>query len=250
MQEQTAATLATPRPHVEVLPSPSAATFQELLVALREGSVETRADAARQLRDFAPECVEPLCAALKDTEEPVRSAAAESLGLIGDERAVQHLVEALKAGFPGKSARRHRVVAVLACITVPLALIAGVAMLIATKGEGFGDALLNANWFSGGGKVKVHNTRAIAQALTKIADRSPTPGLREALPELREIAADSIQQDKRSRAASRAAARKIDALTTKLDALPVVATAPGLDEATLPRAATTREASSNVSPGV
>lgn len=227
--------ITEPAPGVEVLPPP-AGSLAELTATLRTGSAAERAEAARQLRDFAPECLEPLCAALKDPEEAVRSAAAESLGVIGDERAVRPLVEALRAPFPGKSPRRQRIGGLLLAITVPLALVATVAVVVATKGEGFGDFLSSWNpiWPSGG-KENPHHTRPIAKALSQIAERSPTPELREALPDLHDIAADPILQDKRSRAASRAAARKIDALTRKLDALPVTASAPRLNEATLPR---------------
>lgn len=236
--ELTPTTVVEPQSLVEVLPPPSAATFQELLAALRTGATEARAEAARELRHYAPECLDPLYNALKDSEEPVRSAAAESLGLIGDERSVKPLVEALRAGFPGKSARRNRIGGLLLAITLPLVVVGAVAVLIATKGEGAGDMLVNGLTFGpGSGHFKSHNTRVIAQALTKIAERTPTPELRDALPDLQEIVADPIQQDKRSRAASRAAARKIQALTAKLDALPVTATTPELTGSTLPRPA-------------
>jgi hypothetical protein len=113
-----------------------------------------------------------------------------------------------------------------------------VAVVVATKGEGLGDFFSSWNpiWPSGG-KENPHHTRPIARALSQIAERSPTPELREVLPDLHEIAADPILQDQRSRATSRAAARKIEVLTAKLDALPVTASAPGLNPETLPREA-------------
>ena len=43
-----------------------------------------------------PRAVEPLIAALKDTDKDVRQAAAEALGKIGDPRAVEPLIAALK----------------------------------------------------------------------------------------------------------------------------------------------------------
>lgn len=236
MSEVTAQVSQTAKPYAEVLPPPSAKTFQELLAALRNDSVEARAGAARSLRDFAPECVEPLCAALKDEDEAVRAAAAESLGVVGDESAVQPLVEALRAGFPGKSPRRHRLAGKLLYVLAPLAVVAVVGVAIATKGEGLGAGFFdNLGFLPGGKNSKMPPTRTFADALAKIAERSPTPQLREALPDLHDIAADQLQQDKRTRATSRAAARKIEALTVKLGELPVTSEVPASDSATLPR---------------
>jgi hypothetical protein len=75
-----------------------------------------------------------------------------------------------------------------------------------------------------------------ARALAQIAERCPAPELREALPILQEIAADGLQQSRRTRADARAAARRIENLTARLDTLPVVASAPSLDVDRLPGA--------------
>jgi HEAT repeat protein len=48
------------------------------------------------LASFGPPAVDPLIAALKDPCEPVRQPAARALGLIGDKRALQPLVEVLR----------------------------------------------------------------------------------------------------------------------------------------------------------
>jgi hypothetical protein len=78
---------------------------------------------------------DPLGAALRDNETPVRIAAAEALGEVGDERSISPLVEALRDCFPARSARRSRIGGILFVITVPLALIAFVGMAIVTRGE-------------------------------------------------------------------------------------------------------------------
>src|SRR5689334_8282687 len=65
--------------------------LQEWVSHLRRYDVRARQRAARALRDYGPAAVEPLCAALHDRDESVRVAAAESLGMIGDDRAVQPL---------------------------------------------------------------------------------------------------------------------------------------------------------------
>lgn len=76
---------------------------------------------------------------------------------------------------------------------------------------------------------------AIAEALTRIVERTPTPDLRAILPELKAIAFDIVHQDKSTRAASRQAAQRIEALTEQLKNLPLPAAAPLSDAATLPR---------------
>jgi hypothetical protein len=53
------------------------------------------------------------------------------------------------------------------------------------------------------------------------------------LSDLRDIEADALQQDVKTRAASRAAARKIEKLTAQLDQLPLTAAAPEPDTAEL-----------------
>ncbi|HTE16881.1 MAG TPA: hypothetical protein VK689_00695, partial [Armatimonadota bacterium] len=78
---------------------------------------------------------------------------------------------------------------------------------------------------------------AITQALVQIAERHPTPELREVLPDLQAVAADIIQQEQSTRQKSKAAAARIDALTEKLKSLPVPASTPAPDGTALPRPA-------------
>src|SRR5687768_12680906 len=83
---------------------------EELAVCLWRDPAAARVRAARRLQDYGPLALEPLCGALRDHELNVRVAAAESLGYIGDERAVQPLTEALRHCFVGQSAHRQLVV--------------------------------------------------------------------------------------------------------------------------------------------
>lgn len=77
--------------------------------------------------------------------------------------------------------------------------------------------------------------QAIADALVRIAENSLTPELRSALPDLKIVAADVLQYDRQTRASSRQAVRRIEVLTEALKNLPLPASAPAPDAATLPR---------------
>lgn len=210
------------------------AQFHALVDRLKNSETASRVQAAKELGLHGAPAVGPLCEALKDTEHGVRKAAAESLREVGDETAVGPLVEALRAGFPGKSPRRSRIMTTVFLILIPLFLIAALAMVIATKGEGLGDLVSNLHFLHTPPPKMTDDRRAFIRALAEIAERSPTPELRKVLADLRDIAADTLQQDVKTRAASRAAAWKIDKLTAKLDQLPVMAAAPKPETAQLP----------------
>lgn len=215
----------------------------------------SRSKAARQLQAHGVNAIEPLCAALRDPQLRVRLAAARSLGEVGDERAIPALVAALRELFPGRSPRRYRAVGLLAAITFPLAGISYAVMQLWEWGVSpgniaalFGLALV---LLAATGKKGLRVLAALSiprptqgdpclvfsQALSRIAERCPAPELREALPLLREIAADGLQQSRYTRADSRKAARRIEELTAQLNALPVIASAPSMDVNSLPGAA-------------
>lgn len=219
-------------------PAPTLAELTACLLSLKgkqKSKPEERVEAARKLREFGAAAIEPLCLALRDKEDSVRVAAAKSLGEVGDERAVQPLVDALRDVLPGRSAARSRFARVLFWITMPIMIVLGVIAIFA---DGPGDFLSNLNFYSPGTAAKGRSSREIAKALAKIAERTNSLELRKALPELEEIAADNLQQDVRSRATSRRAARKIAKLTNSLKELPISAAAPHTDSTALPRAAT------------
>jgi HEAT repeat protein len=70
---------------------------EPLYAALKDSDKDVRLQATRALVKFGDKrAVEPLCAALKDTDKGVRLWAAETLGKIGDKRAVEPLCAALK----------------------------------------------------------------------------------------------------------------------------------------------------------
>jgi len=217
-----------------------------LLRDLREGATEQRRRAAQALRDYGAAAVEPLCLALRDKDVNVRIAAAESLGLVGDERAVQALMEALRECFVRRSAHWQMVVGVLAVLP-PVILYVG--CLLVGIALNFKHTVIAAWVFSSIFGVMFHAIRgyykhrrslskvcqSVVEALTRLAERNPTPELRAVLPDLKAIAADVLQQARQTRAASRQAARRIEALTEQLKSLPLPAAAPAPDAATLPR---------------
>lgn len=214
-------------------PAPEA-RLASLLERLKSDDAIGRKVAAQDLKEYGAQAVQPLCEALKDKEDEVREAAAQSLLVVGDDTAVGPLVEALRAGFPGRSPRRQRVMTMLFYILIPFALIAALMMIIATKGEGLGDLLSTLHYIESPSQKLTGDRLAYIHALAAIAERSPTPELRKVLSDLRDIEADTLQQDVKTRAASRAAARKIEKLTAKLDQLPVMAAAPSPDTTQLP----------------
>lgn len=241
-------------------------SFEGLDAALRHHNPLRRKRAAANLAAFGTRAVEPLCAALQDTDRSVRDAAANSLGVIGDVRAVGPLIDALRDAFAWRRPWVQFIaglalvgVAIVAEVFVVLALVVvflillGLTWLSIDWGSGAG---LEGIWSVGGSALKgtfnlfrigdfFHYRRrqneyceTIAKALVRIAERSPSPQLRDALPDLGAVAGDFIQQDSRTRETARAVAQRIEALTAKLRNLPAPAHAPEADVSALPRAAT------------
>ena len=236
---------------------------KSLIASLKVKNPSARAAAARQLGQLKdPDAVLPLCAALKDKDIEVRVATAEALGNIGDDRAVQPLIDALRDAFTLRSPWLNFVVGVLLLVGsvllggVVIALLLIVALvcvvvlfMLLKEAAGFIVEAVTGLWeafsslFSKSMKFfRLPRRRdrlcfAIAEALAKIAEQSPTPELRAALPDLKAVGADVIQQDEKTRAASRRAAHRIRVLTERLKNLPLPASAPEPDTATLPRIA-------------
>ncbi|MCS6859530.1 MAG: HEAT repeat domain-containing protein [Abditibacteriales bacterium] len=245
--------------------SPVQSRMNDLLRDLREGTPAQRRHAAQALRDHGAAAVEPLCHALRDKDLNVRVAAAESLGVIGDERAVQALIEALHAVFIWRSPQLQTMSGLLllpgflmlSVVALLLAAtgVAGVQMLIleqigqfpsagaaATLGMIFGALsgcviLVMRDIIYG--KIRRQNLlcHTIIMSLMRIGEKRPLPELRNILPDLRAIARDVLRHGEGTRAIARQAARRIEALTEQLKNLPLPAAAPAPDAATLPRVA-------------
>jgi hypothetical protein len=209
------------------------------LAALASTETDQRVAAARELRVHAAAAVLPLCDALVDPHNEVQIAAAESLGEIGDPRAIAPLSTALRLGLIGGSGPRQ--------LRAGLLLIS--VLILAVAGFLWGAIA----WRIGGGFVGIFNlwvqlairharrrgarsqvSRAISEALVRIAEQHPSPQLRELLPELRALSADHVYQDPGARRASRAAAQRIEALTDELKSLPISSRPAATDAASLP----------------
>jgi HEAT repeat protein len=236
---------------------------KSLIASLKVKNPSARAAAARQLGQLkAPDAVLPLCAALKDKDIEVRVAAAEALGNIGDDRAVQPLIDALRDAFTLRSAWLNFVVGVLllvgsvllggvvmvlllvvglSCFLILLALMRDAAFFLGEMVVEFwihlGALIAKSMSFFRLPRRRDRLCFAIAEALAQIAEQSPTPALRAAIPDLKAVSADVIQQDEKTRTASRRAAHRIRVLTERLKNLPLPASAPEPDAATLPRVA-------------
>lgn len=178
--------------------------------------------------------MEALCAALQDPRTEVRAAAAESLGEIGDPGAVPALTAALRRCFLRGSARM-RIPLGLATLLGGAALYLGIMFGAFDGGHGVS--------FAGGmllGNVVLQSvlayrrsrtshgqaSAAISGALVKLSEKEPRPELRGLLPVLRAVELDVLQQDRKTRLASRQAVRRIEELTAELEALPVAVAAP------------------------
>ncbi len=214
-------------------------SLDTLLHDLREGTTEQRQHAAQALRNYGAAAVEPLCLALRDKDLNVRVVAAESLRQVGDERAVQPLMEALRECFVRRSVRWQIVIGMV----VPILQFALIAWALRLEQSGSWLIALILSLATGAAIVIYHAKyaprdavcRAITEALARIAECNPTPELRSIIPDLKAIAADGMNYGKQTRAASRQAAQRIEALTEKLKNLPLPAAAPAPDVATLPR---------------
>ncbi|HTE18392.1 MAG TPA: HEAT repeat domain-containing protein [Armatimonadota bacterium] len=218
------------------------AACEKALAYLEEGASAARLKAVAALRDRQPWAIEDLCRALKDEDQDVRIAAAAALGEVGDDRAIQPLAEALRECFVGRSARTQATTGLLIVATVVL-FFSGFAMGLFWLDSGL--AFFSVSYWIIPSVIIYFRLRrlrgefcpVITEALARIAERHPTLELRNVLPDLRAVAADPLQQEKGTRAASRAAADRIDALTEKLQSLPLPASTPAPDVAALPRPA-------------
>jgi hypothetical protein len=195
-------------------------------------------------RHPSPRALDALCGSLGDAREVVRAGAAEALGLRGDPEAVPPLTEALRACFVGRSARWQVLAGIGVVVGTALFVVAWILGSFAVSGFAVASFfVVQFVWRRMSAYVDRRRSagrvcRAITEALARSAEQSPSPELRNVLPELRVVASDVLQQDQDTRSASRATAAKIEALTEKLKSLPLPASGQAPDAETLPRAGT------------
>ncbi|MBM3458401.1 MAG: HEAT repeat domain-containing protein [Armatimonadetes bacterium] len=212
---------------------------EALSVLLRSPSGVERRASVMGLGQLDSDGVELVCGALRDADPEVRLAAAETLGRMGDTRAVEPLTQALRHQLLGGSANAQRIVGLLVVIGAVLLAIGLIAGIAAIKAAGASFWILNlasrpvSRYF----QQRRQNSpmvRAICTALTRIAEQNPAPVLRMILPELEGISGDMLHQEPGTRAASREAARRIEELTAHIKNLPVPAESPIPSVETLP----------------
>ena len=221
-------------------PAPS---FEVLTAALRRGSALERTEAARGLRAWGNGALPALCAALRDPCVPVRLAAAESLGEIGEPDAIPALSRALRTCFTGGSARRQLANGFVGMVLLGIALLLLTVLnplAIVEGGLRLGwDKLWN--WRKPAPEPEPSSRAPVyALALARIAEQHPTPELRALLPELRAAGLDLLNVDRETRHVSRETAGRIDRLTARLMALPIPTSKAAVENHSLPIPASAR----------
>lgn len=224
------------------VPAP-ASVVQDHVLRLQSTEPLERAAAAAALSRFGGDGMAPLCRALEDPEPVVRGAAAMALGTVGDRSTIQPLLGALKTSCKGGSARRQYwigLVLLAAAVLVFLGFVTGLAIL---KTGGAMSGMFSTFFNLSNQALEKQRRRnrlsgVIVDALLRVAEREPAPELRTVLPEVQALAADFVQQSKDTRALSRKAAVRIEALTEKLRYLPIPAENPAPAAAQLPGAGT------------
>jgi hypothetical protein len=199
------------------------------------GSTVTKVEAIRQFAYYGELAVMPLCAALRDRAPDVHTAAAETLGEVGDERAIRPLADALQRCFDGGSAVRNVLLGIGAVFgMVVLLLLALVTTIMTTGGTALWEwgKVVAELWRSR--RRRTERIRILTEALARISERTGSPELRRVLPDLRIVALDVLSQGRQTRATSRAAVARIEALTSELRDLPLPATGEPLRTPTLP----------------
>ncbi len=195
----------------------------------------------------SPQAIEPLCAALQEKNREVRLAAAEALGVIGEHvgsaAILEPLLKALRACFTGWRARWPFI---FKGIWFSFLLLKTTSLLLGFSKFTLDDVLFYILMLCvyGLGYIferdsQSKSCQAILESLLRIAERNPIPEIRAALPELKSIARDVVQLNRRARVTSRQTVQRIEALTEQLKKLPLPASAPAPDATVLPRIADT-----------
>jgi HEAT repeat protein len=183
-----------------------------------------------------PEVVSALCAALRDREPEVRIAVAKALGQVGDPAAITPLADALRACYTHRSALLTLVTGILAALGALAWAVVALVGVFVSEGSllSAGDLLLAPFAFFANRRKRSRIAEAIANALARIAERHPTPELRNVLDELKIASLDVVSHGRTTRRATRAAAARIQELTYRIRALPLASQAPTPDPASLP----------------
>ena len=184
--------MSSREPHTTPVVAAKESCAAGLFDRLTTSSDEERLDAARSLWRLGPAATGPLLHALESAEDPVRAAAAESLGRIGDPVAVEPLLRELQRAIDcGRSPARR--------VLVWASLAAGVASGVAGAWVLWNGATIPA--VIGGAGLVAGLVAAVLlrprtgvtvipciAALANIAERSGSPECQRALPALERVA--------------------------------------------------------------
>jgi len=216
-----------------------ARAVEPLARMLRDVVVPVRIAAVESLTYFnLPRAHKALCYALKDSHDAVRTAAAKALGEVGSIETITPLLQALRDCLVKREERGKFAYAILIFPFLVAFVLWGrespSIWLLTIVSVSVLSALAQAYQKR---HAQSEVCQAIADALTRIAERIPSPEVRSALPDLQAVANDVLFRNAETRATARRAAQRIEMLTEPLKNLPLPASAPAPDSATLPRAA-------------
>ncbi len=199
---------------------------------------ECRVSAARDLVLAEMDAVPLLCSLLRDREFEVREAAARSLGWLGDERAVQPLLSALRNSCWRRDPRKHLGLGVLkwvvgvATLGIGLKvthLLVDIQRLISEGAWGMAAAFAAyPAWvckdFKRGLQQESDWTATAAHALATIARTSPSRELYLAAGLLDELAMDGLHRSRSARKALHTAAEDLRRHAESVHTLPISTT--------------------------
>jgi hypothetical protein len=154
-------------------------------------------------------------------------AAAEALGDLAGEEALEPLKRAYRRCFVGGSARLERVVAPLILLGILVGMTLSLSELLSGHGSYFGSILANVYWlaffvsiYSEQLRSRLH-ARSVLTALLKVAERSANPELTDLLADLQIVAGTRWMSNPENREVARLAAERIAGLPAPLRDLPL-----------------------------
>jgi hypothetical protein len=222
------ATPATRAQAVERLSDFGSAALEPLQRAIVDLEPEVQIAAVQALREIGvPGAVSLLLKAIQSDQVAVRLAAAEGLGDLAGEQALEPLKRAYRRCYMGGSPRRERIIAPLILLTLLAGFFSALFRVVLGRSHELVNLFPSFFWLAcvssayWSGLRSRSNARAIMNALLKVAARSSRAKLDDLLPELRILARSKWMSNPDAREAARVAKERIEEIPAALRDLPV-----------------------------